>query len=523
MTEQRASQSRREREEPPFPRTSPADGSALEEVRATSIAEIPALLGRARAAQAEWAAEPIERRIRAASKVKARILERAEAIAALVHSETGKPEVEALLGEALPSADVIAYWAENIADELEPSEVQIDGLAYPKKRGFTRREPRGVVALVSPWNFPFALPLRTIVPALLAGNAVVFKPSEHTPRTGALLAELFADALPPGLLTVVQGGADAGAAVVEGDVDVVVFTGSTATGKRIAHACAERLIPCSLELGGKDAAIVLADADLDRASSGIVWGAMMNSGQNCASIERVFVEKPVAEKLTEKIVAQVKALRPGRDIGAMTTEAQRALVARHVAEAKAAGGEILVGGAPQGQGFEPTVVKIGAVKTPLLDEETFGPVVPITEVASAAEAIERANASAYALTTSIWSDDIGKAEALAGRLRSGVVTINNHGFTGALPAAPWGGTAASGWGITGSPFALGALTRPRFLLVDRNPAPRESWWFPYSPALRTLAVAIAALRSGKASALLAVVGALRDRSRELRTGAVRGE
>lgn len=491
--------------------------------------DIPLIVRRAHDAQALWASTAISNRVKAVASVKKALLSRAEEITKLVHEETGKPEVEALLGEVLPTADVIDYWAETIAAELEPFEPEIDALSYPKKRGRVSRVPRGTIAVVMPWNFPFALPLRTMIPALMAGNAVVFKPSEVTPRTGKLIVDLLHAALPEGLVGLVQGGADAGAALVAADVDLVVFTGSTRAGRQVAHACAERLVPCSLELGGKDAAIVLADADLDRAANGILWGAMMNAGQNCGAIERVYAVKSVAEPLTAKIVAAAKALCFGRDVGPLTTLAQRETVERHVASARAAGGEVLEGGEPiegDARGYRPTVLTLDAEDAPIMAEETFGPVVPITAVDNVEEAVRRANASRYGLTASIWTADVRLAEAIALRLRAGVVTVNNHSFTGAIASMPWGGVGESGWGSTGSPLALDQLTRPRLLLIDRNRASRETWWFPYSPTLRAIGVAFALLRGGARSfgervgALLSLLALLPKRQKELKTGAV---
>jgi len=302
------------------------------------------------------------------------------------------------------------------------------------------------------------------------------------------------------------------------DVDLVVFTGSVASGRKVARACAEKLVPCSLELGGKDAAIVLADANLERAANGIVWGAMMNAGQNCAAIERVYVEASVAKELTEKIVAATKALR-AEDVGPLTTSAQRAIVARHVSGAKKGGAEVLVGGGEddvespyratsdeKGYAYAPTVVAVADDESDLMREETFGPVVPIATVASADDAVKRANASKYGLTASVWTKSAKRGEEIAKRLRAGVVTINNHSFTGAIPAAPWSGHGETGYGITNSALALEALTRPRFVLVDRSRGKKELWWYPYTPALRTIALAMAVLRSGTAG-LFAKVGA----------------
>lgn len=509
-----------------FAMTSPATGAALEKVTATSVDEIPSLVKKAREAQLAWAEMPLAKRIKAVSGIKARILAGAESIAKTVHEETGKPEVEALLGEILASADVVSYWAEIIADELEPFEAEIDQLSYPKKSGLIHRDPRGVIGLIMPWNFPFALPLRTMVPALMAGNAVVFKPSEITPRTGKMIVDLFKGFLPDGVLTLVQGSGDAGAKLCEADVDLIAFTGSPASGRKVAHACAEKLIPCALELGGKDAAIVMADADLDRAAQGLVWGAMMNAGQNCGAVERVYVEEKVAKELTDKIVAVTKSLRLGDDVGPLTTKAQRAIVEKHVEAARQGGGKVLVGGetvddARAKNGYLPTVVTIDADDNALVADETFGPVVPITAVKDVEEAVRRANASRYGLSASVWTRDVKKGEALGRKLRAGVITINNHSFTGAIPSAPWGGMGETGWGITGSPLALDHLTRPRLVVVDRNRALREMWWYPYSDTLKGIALAFAKVRGGaplggRIGAVFSLIGLLLKRMGELK-------
>jgi acyl-CoA reductase-like NAD-dependent aldehyde dehydrogenase len=488
-----------------------------------NVPAVDAVVQKARAAQAAWAALSVEERVKRIAPLRSRALDEAERIAKVVCEEVGKPEVEALLGEALPTADVVAYWTKNIVEMLDPEEVEIDAFAYPGKEGTIEREARGVVAVIMPWNFPFALPFRTIVPALLAGNAVVFKPSEVTPKTGALVVELLKGLVPDGVVGLAQGAGDVGAALCQADVDLVVFTGSVATGRKVAHACAERLVPCSLELGGKDAAIVLADANLERAANGIVWGAMMNAGQNCASVERVYVEKSIAEAFTKKVVEVVGTLKGGSDVGGLATEGQRAIVARHVAAAKAAGGKVLAGGADdpdaKTKAYPPTVVSVDTDETPLMRDETFGPIVPIAVVADADEAVERANGSRYGLTASVWTKNRKQGMALARKLRAGVVTINNHAFTGALPNAPWSGFGETGWGITGSPLALDTLTRPRFVLLDRSRAKRELWWYPYTPALRTVALAMAVVRSGTASvfaraaAFFRLVGAVLARGR----------
>jgi acyl-CoA reductase-like NAD-dependent aldehyde dehydrogenase len=484
--------------------------------------EVLQAVARARAAQVAWAKLSLEARVQSLAPLKNRVLDRAESIAAVVHEEVGKPDVEALLGEVLPSADVAAYWTRAIAELLEPSPVPLDWMAYPGKEGTIYREPRGIVAVIMPWNFPVALPLRTIVPALLAGNAVVFKPSEVTPRSGELVAKLFEGLVPEGLLQLVQGRGDAGSALCAAEVDLVVFTGSVATGRKVAHACAERLVPCSLELGGKDAAIVLADANLDRAANGIVWAAMMNAGQNCASVERVYVERSVGDEFTKKVLAAVAKIRPKVDLGPLATDAQLATVERHVEDARSKGADVLAGGedGPAGErSYLPTVLRVKHEDMALMRDETFGPVLPIMLVDGEDEAVTRANASRYGLTASVWTRKRERGEALARRLRAGVVTINNHAFTGAIPAAPWSGYGETGWGITSSPLALDALTRPRFVLADRGGAKSELWWYPYTPALRSIATSMAIVRSGargifaRVRAMLALVGAFIRRAR----------
>lgn len=304
----------------------PAEGEPLDDVPGTEPSAVATIVERARAAQVTWAEVPIRERAELIAKVKKRLLARAEEIAALLHRECGKPIEEAALAEVLPNADLVDYWTLSIEELLDESPVALDALAYPGKVGRIRRDPRGVVALITPWNYPVAIPLRTIVPALLAGNAVVFKPSEVTPRAGALVASLFDGLLPEGVLAVAQGGSDVGAALIEAGVDLVVFTGSVATGKKIAVACAERLVPTSLELGGKDSAIVLGDCDLERAARGVVWGAFTNAGQNCASIERVYVEQAIADRFIARVVALTGQLRAGIDVGAMTTARQAEIV-----------------------------------------------------------------------------------------------------------------------------------------------------------------------------------------------------
>jgi acyl-CoA reductase-like NAD-dependent aldehyde dehydrogenase len=490
-------------EEIAAPSSEAAETADAEEAASSVSHDAPPLsveeaVAQAREAQALWADKPVSARIRAMEKAKRALLERADEIARVVAEECGKPEAEALLSEVTPNADLFAFWIDNIEEALEEDEVALDAIAFPSKSGRIERVARGVVALVTPWNFPVAIPLRTLVPALLAGNAVVWKPSEVTPRSGALVHRILAPCFPEGLLGLVQGDGAVGDALVRSAVDLVVFTGSVATGRKIGAICGERLIPCGLELGGKDAAVVLADADLERAARGVVWGAFNNAGQNCASIERVYVEKGIASAFTSKVLELVKAMETPRDMGRLTTLAQASIVKRHVERAVADGNELLLGGEATGddpRAFPPTVLAISNERTPLMEEETFGPVLPIVVVESADDGIARANASAYGLTTSLWTKP-ARGEMLAKKVTSGVVTINNHGFTAAIPGAPWTGVRGSGTGVTNSLHVLAELTRPKFVLTDSSRGKSELWWYPYTPALRAIASSLAVVRGG---------------------------
>ncbi|MBI2390014.1 MAG: aldehyde dehydrogenase family protein [Deltaproteobacteria bacterium] len=487
----------------PFSTTSPLTGEPLAPVEATPVGSVAQLVSRAREAQAAWASKPLEARMEAIYRVKDRILDAGEEIARVLRTECGKPEGEAWTAEVIPNADLVEHWIEGIEEALAPEEVSLDPMTYPGKSGAIHAVPRGVIALITPWNFPVAIPLRTIVPALLAGNAIVFKPSEHSPRAGALVAKLFEGLLPPDVFVLVQGGGDVGAALVSSGPDLIVFTGSVPTGRKIAEAAARALTPVSLELGGKDAAIVLDDADVERAARGIVWGAFNNAGQNCASIERVYVHEKIAGALVDRMVALTRQLRVGEDVGPLTTQQQLEVVQRHVDGARELGAEVLCGGKATGRGllFEPTIVKVTGDegRIPLMTDETFGPVLPVVIVKSEDEAIRRANDSRYGLTASVWTKKTSRGEQLAERLRAGVVTVNNHGFTAAIAAAPWSGVGESGFGVTNSKHALREFTRPRFVLVDKSSAKSELWWMPYTPSLVATVKAMSILRSASRS------------------------
>jgi acyl-CoA reductase-like NAD-dependent aldehyde dehydrogenase len=472
------------------------------------VTDLGPMVARARKAQALHAAREVEERARLLLALRDALMSRGEAIVATLASETGKPEAEAWLHEVLPTADLAQYWGAEGPQLLAAHEPHLDPFSYPGKRAVIERVPRGVVALITPWNFPMAIPLRTLFPALLAGNAVLWKPSEHAPRTAALVAEALGEVYGPDLVAVAQGDGDVGAAVVRAGVDAVVFTGSVPTGRAVAHAAADVPIPASVELGGKDAAVVLDDADVERAARGILWGAMANSGQNCAAVERVFATPGVAGPLRARLAELARALEPVRDFGPLTTSAQLATVERHVEDARAAGWQVLAGGQRldrPGRWYAPTVLAppdgVDPHQAAAMLEETFGPVVPVVEVDGEEAAIEAANRSDFGLTASVWTRDLARGERVARRIEAGVVVVNNHAFTGAIPSLPWTGVKASGYGVTNSMHALHVLTRPRTVVVDARRAGRELWWHPYTPALVRLGRAMTTLRHRGSGAL----------------------
>ncbi|MFZ0636484.1 MAG: aldehyde dehydrogenase family protein, partial [Candidatus Acidiferrales bacterium] len=366
------------------------------------------------------------------------------------------------------------------------------------KSGWLQFEPRGAIAIISPWNYPFSIPIAQIVPALGAGNAVLLKPSELTPQVGALVGTVaHAAGIPSGLLQILQGGGAVGAALIEAHPDKVFFTGSVATGKRIAEACARQLIPSALELGGKDAMIVLADADLDVASSAAVWGSFTNCGQACLSVERIYVEASVAPRFTEMCVEKTRRLRLGppsdsdAEVGPMIRTRQMEKVEEQLQDALGKGARILAGGSRRtdlgSNFFAPTVVDHVDHSMLLMREETFGPVLTIRSVASTDEAVRLANDSEFGLSASIWTGNAERGRAIAGQLRAGSVMVNDVASYYGICEAPHGGSGASGWGRSHSRLGMLEMVHVKYVDVDRLPRTPKAWWFGYNEELASAA------------------------------------
>ncbi len=470
---------------------SPATGQPLGEIEVATADDVQAAVAAARRAQPAWAALPVAERAKVLWRALDALLARQDEYLRVIEAESGKPRLDALMIEIFAACDALAYHAKRAARHLRPERRRVHGLVGLMKRLHVIYRPLGVVGVISPWNGPFILSINPTLQALVAGNAVLLKPSEVTPRSGALVGELFAEAgLPDGLLHVLLGDGETGAALVESGVDKISFTGSVATGRRVAESCGRRLVPCTLELGGKDPMIVCADADLDAAAGGAVAGAFLNSGQVCFSTERVYVVEAVAEEFVRRVVERTRALRQGAtgefDVGPMFWPRQLEIVEGHVADALAKGARVLAGGRRNpslaGLYYEPTVLVDVTHEMLIMREETFGPVLPIQRVRDEEEALRLANDSPYGLGATLWTRDRARALQLAARLDSGSVCVNDMTMTYGAPEAPFGGRKASGVGTVNGPSGPRDYCFAQPVLVDRFGGRQTAKNYPYAEA-----------------------------------------
>jgi succinate-semialdehyde dehydrogenase/glutarate-semialdehyde dehydrogenase len=476
--------------------SNPATGEKLGEVPDMSAAEVHAAVARARGAQAEWGARSVKERCRAVARFRDLVVAEADQLCDLISREAGKTRSEALAMEVLVIADLATYFIKRGPKILAPESISLHLLK--NRASYVHYVPRGVVGIIAPWNFPFGIPVSEMVMALIAGNGVVLKPSEVTPLIALKTKELFdKSGMPKELFQVVTGRGQAGAALIDAGIDYCIFTGSTATGKKVAAACGERLIPCVLELGGKAAAIVCSDADVERTARALVWGAFANQGQVCVSVERVYACAPIHDELVDRVVKLVGEIRQGDpganvdlDTGAMTWERQVEIVEERIQKAVTDGAKLRTGGKRRGQGlqFEPTVLTGCRQDMDIMRKEIFGPVMPIMRVSDEDEAVRHANDSQLGLAGYVFSADRQKARRLAERVEAGTVMVNDCLLTYGAPETPWGGIKQSGIGHTHSDRGLQDLCQTRHVNYDRLALKRELWWYPYSTKLykRTL-------------------------------------
>ncbi|MBI3097621.1 MAG: aldehyde dehydrogenase family protein [Planctomycetes bacterium] len=492
--------------------TNPSTGERLGEVRVWSAEEVRAAVAKARIAQTDWAARSFAERADRLRLVRERLEAETDDLATLIANENGKPRAEAVTAELFPIAYLINYFSARAEGMLSDEPISMPLFGWLNRGSKVTHRPYGVVGVIAPWNFPFAIPMGECVMALLAGNAVVLKPSEFTPFVGEAIGRLFAQSgLPGGLLTVASGDGSTGAALVGAGCDKIVFTGSVPTGRKIGVACAQTLTPCVLELGGKDPMIVCEDADVENAARGAVWGAFCNSGQVCASVERVYVVESVAADFLARVVQKTQALRqgspldPDTDVGPMQNRMQMEKVEAQVAAALASGAKALTGGKrsaarPAGLFYEPTVMVNVDHTMGVMKDETFGPVLPVMVVPDENEAVRLANDSPYGLTASVWTRDFGRGEQLARRIHAGTVMINECVWTHAACETPWGGLKESGIGRTHGRHGLMEFVQPIHLHENRWPDQPSYWWYPYSAGVyRMFRGATAALFSAEPS------------------------
>lgn len=467
--------------------SSPIDRSPVGEIAVQSADEVRGLIARARAAQPAWAALGFDGRAAVLWRALDVLLASQEDFVAVIRKDTGRSRVETLMMEILPACDSLAHYARNAKKLLRDEKPGLHLLRT--KRAVISYQPLGVVGIITPWNGPFILSLNPTVQALMAGNAVVLKPSEVTPFSGLLVARLFEEAgLPPDVLTVLEGDGETGAALVDGGVDKISFTGSVATGRKIGEACGRNLIPCTLELGGKDPMVVCEDADLDRAVGGAVFGGFMNNGQFCCGTERVYVVSGLYDEFVRRVVDKVKSLKNGKDgeydLGPVIWPRQLDIIERHLADAVAKGARVLCGGrrasAVGELYFEPTVLVDVTHDMLVMKEETFGPILPIVKVPDEATAVRMANDSQYGLSSTLWTRDDAKALRLGRQIQSGSVCINDSSVTYGAHEVPFGGRKASGLGQVHGVHGIKGYCFAQPILFDRFNAKEETVWYPYT-------------------------------------------
>ena len=508
----------------------PATGEEFGRVANCSAEEVRDAVEKSRKAFEKWNKTSFKERAKYVLRAREVILDELDEIARLISDESGKPIAEALSMEIAPVLNLMQYFARNAAKILKPERVNIGLYATLGRSSKIIYKPLGTVGIIPAWNYPFSIPLGETAMALMAGNSVIVKPSELTPFIGLKIGEIFQKAgLPDDVLQILTGDGRTGATLVDSGIEKIMFTGSVATGKRIAESAAKHLTSVVLELGGKDPMIVFADANLELAAQGAIWGAFCNSGQSCSSVERLYVEESVAEEFTKLIVEKTKSLKQDSgekettDVAAMSSERQISIVEDHVESFRREGAQILTGGKrnenfKRGTFYEPTVISKVTNDMRGMREETFGPTLPIATFKTEAEAIQLANDSDFGLTASVWTKDLERGKRVAEKILAGTVCVNEVLYTHGIGQTPWGGFKQSGYGRTHGKYGLMELVAPQHIHVNRVLLTPNAWWLPYSPlAVETFRGFARYFASGSLRQTLKLAPQLIKRIQELRT------
>jgi len=496
----------------------PRTGETMREIPAVAPAEVQDIVEQARKVAPEWGSIDVDGRVRHMREIRMRIKEMTDQIVEGAAEETGKPPREALLHEVLTPMLQLAYLEHLAPKVLKTKRVaSVVGplLGYKSRMEF---RPFGVVGCITPWNFPITNSFLALASPLFAGNTVVVKPSEVTPASGEILRDLL-DVLPSGVATVIQGGGDVGAALVDAPCDKISFIGSPATGRKICAAAAEHLTPVVMELGGKDSAIICSDADVDLTTSGIIWGAFANSGQICASIERAYVVDSIADRFQEQLISKLSQVKQEEDLGSLTFAGQFEIVSKQVEDAVKKGATVLVGGPDAGiknengtLWYAPTVITDVTGDMTVMTGESFGPILSLTRVRDEQEAVERANKEGANLTASVWTKDSKKRERLVEALRAGSITHNMHIESVGGAWGTWGGVGESGYGRLNGELGLLEFTVPTHVSYSSMPKLKRLHWYPYDSASERLARSLIDFlgEKGAPKRLSAIKGVLKE-------------
>ncbi|MCX6394025.1 MAG: succinic semialdehyde dehydrogenase [Solirubrobacterales bacterium] len=469
----------------------PATGEIVGTIDITTPDQLAEMAARGRAAQPGWEALGFAGRAEVFARCQKWIMDNKEELIETIISETGKTYEDALLAEISYTAGAFKYWAKEAPEFLADERVKTSSPLVKGRKLVVRHAPVGVVGVIGPWNFPMTNSFGDCIPAMAAGNSVILKPSEVTPLTSLVVAKgMKACGIPEGVFQVATGDGTTGSALID-NVDFIMFTGSTRTGRKVAVKAAENLIPYGLELGGKDPMIVMADADVERAANFASYFSMNNAGQVCISVERVYVEAPIYDEFVQKVTDKVKTLRQGAstgpgsiDLGAVIFQPQIDIVEAHVNDAVAKGAKVLTGGHAKREGgrfFEPTVLVDVDHTMDCMTEETFGPTLPIMKVDSVDEAIRLANDSVYGLQATVFSGNIEKAEAVARQLEAGAVCVNDCQVNYTALEIPMGGWKTSGVGVRHGAPGIRKYTKSQTILVTKfSFGKQDMYMHPYS-------------------------------------------